>query len=182
MRYLLFVFLIASCSSQRYYIVRHAERAVVTKDSLQYTPNDPPLSSAGEVRSFVLREELKNKHIDNIYSTSFHRTIATASPFAIASGNMVIQNYSPSKDSLNAFIERVKAIKKGSVLIVGHSNTVDDIVNTLTGEKNVPADLKEFEYDNLYIIRKKKDKMEFSQKKYGYPSNPERSSPAMKTN
>ena len=87
---------------------------------------------------------------------------------------MAIQNYSPSKDSLDAFIGRLKALKKGSVLIVGHSNTVDDIVNKLTGEKSIPGDLSDSQYDNMYIIQKKKGKMEFSQKKYGYPSNPEK--------
>jgi broad specificity phosphatase PhoE len=176
MRYLLpvLVLLAVSCTSQRYYVIRHAEKAIVTKDSLGFTASNPPLSDPGQVRAFVVRDELKNKHISTIFSTNYHRTIATAKPLATARSNMSIQNYSPSKDSLNAFIERLKAIKKGSVLVVGHSNTVDDIVNSLTGEKNIPGDLKDSEYDNMYIIRRKKDKMEFTQRKYGYPSNPEK--------
>ena len=83
-------------------------------------------------------------------------------------------NYSPSRDSLDNFISKLKNISKKSVLIVGHSNTVDDIVNKLTGEKNVPGDLNDSVYDNLYIITRKKTKFEFSQKKFGYPSNPEK--------
>jgi len=78
----------------------------------------------------------------------------------------------PSKDLLDGFITRVKAIVKESVLVVGHSNTIDDIVNKMTGEKNVPGDLNEAIYDNMYIITRKKGKFEFSPKKYGYPSNP----------
>ena len=176
MRYLFLplILLIVSCSSQRYYIVRHGEKAIVTKDSLGFTPANPPLSDPGKVRAFVLRDELMKKHISNIFSTNFYRTLSTATPLSIALNNMAIQYYSPSKDSLDAFIERLKAIKKGSVLVVGHSNTVDDIVNKLTGEKNIPGDLKDSEYDNMYIITNRKGKFEFSQKKYGYPSNPEK--------
>ncbi len=176
MRYLsmAFVLFLASCGSQRYYVVRHAEKAIVTKDSSGYTPSNPPLSEAGQVRAIVLREELKKAHIGSIFSTNYHRTIATAKPLSVELGDLPIQLYSPSKDSADAFIAKVKAIKKKSVLIVGHSNTVDDIVNKLTGQANIPGDLKDSEYDNLYIIRKRKDKMEFSQRKYGYPSNPEK--------
>jgi len=176
MRYLLmaFVLFLVSCGSQRYYVVRHAEKAIVTRDSSGYTPSNPPLSEAGQVRAIVLREELKKAHIGSIFSTNYHRTISTAKPLSVELGDLAIQIYSPSKDSLDALMARVKAIRKKSVLIVGHSNTVDDIVNKLTGETNIPGDLNESQYDNLYIIRKKKGKMEFSQRKYGYPSNPEK--------
>lgn len=176
MRYLLLVFVsgVVACSSQRYYIVRHAEKAIVTKDSLGFSTANPPLSEPGQVRAVVLREELKNKNIRNIFSTNYHRTVATARPLQAVLKNIPIQQYNSSKDSLDAFIAQLKAIRKGSVLIVGHSNTVDDMVNKLTGEKSMPGDLQDGDYDNMYIILKKKDKMEFSQKKYGYPSNPEK--------
>lgn len=163
-----------SCSSNRYFVVRHAEKAIVTKDSLGFTPANPPLSEAGKVRAFVLREELKNKHIINIFSTNFFRTISTAQPLAEQLGNLSIQMYSPSKDSLNTFIEKVLSVKRGNTLIVGHSNTVDDIVNKLAGETKVPADLKDSDYDNLYIITRKGKRMIFSRQKYGYPSAPEK--------
>ena len=168
------VVLAVSCSSQRYYIVRHAEKAIVTKDSLNFTAANPPLSEAGQVRAFVLRDELSKSNIQNIFSTNYHRTVSTAMPLSVSRNNMAILYYNSSKDSLDAFIEKLKTIRKGSVLVVGHSNTVDDIVNKLTGQKNVPNDLLDSEYDNMYIISRKKDKMEFLQKKYGYPSNPEK--------
>jgi 2,3-bisphosphoglycerate-dependent phosphoglycerate mutase len=175
MRYLIFCLItgLASCGSQRYYVVRHAEKAIVTKDSSGFTPANPPLSEPGQVRAIVLREELKNEHIGYIFSTNYNRTIATAKPLSELK-NIAIENYSPSKDSLDAFIARLRSINKKNVLVVGHSNTVDDIVNKLTGQTNIPGDLKDSDYDNLYIIRKRKRKMEFSQRKYGYPSNPER--------
>ena len=164
---------IVSCSSPRYFVVRHGEKAIVTKDSLGFTPSNPPLSEAGQVRAIVLREELKDEKISNIFSTNYHRTMSTARPLADLK-NMSIQLYSPSKDSLAAFITKLKAVKKGTVLVVGHSNTVDDIVNALVGETKIPGDLSEAIYDNMYIIRKRKNRMDFVQTKYGYPSNPEK--------
>jgi broad specificity phosphatase PhoE len=163
-----------SCSSNRYFVVRHGEKAIVTKDSAGFTPANPPLSEAGQVRAFVLRDELKNKNIRNIFSTNFSRTITTAKPLSEQEGKLPIQLYSPSKDSLNAFIEKLLAIKIGNVLVVGHSNTVDDIVNKLSGGIKIAADLKDNEYDNLYIITRKGKKMVFTQRKYGYPSAPEK--------
>lgn len=164
--------ILSSCGSQYYYVVRHAEKAVVTKDSMMFSSANPPLSDAGQVRAFVLRDELKNKKIGHIFSTNYVRTVSTAKPLSEAIGQPV-QLYSPAKDSLQPFINKLKSIEKASILVVGHSNTVDDIVNTLTGEKNVPGDLNESVYDNIYIIKRKGDKFIFSQKKYGYPSNPE---------
>lgn len=177
MKYLLplVVILAVSCSSNRYFIIRHAEKAIVTKDSAGYTPANPPLSEAGQVRAFVLREELKNKHIRNIFSTNYFRTISTAQPLKEQLGDVPVQLYNPSKDSLNSFIEKILVIKKGNTLIIGHSNTVDDIVNKLAGETKIPADLKDSAYDNLYIITRKGKKMIFSQRKYGYPSADEKS-------
>ena len=132
-----------------------SEKAIVTKDSLNFTAANPPLSEAGQVRAFVLRDELGKKNIENIFSTNYHRTVSTAMPLSDARNNMTIQYYNSSKDSLDSFIEKLKAIRKGNVLVVGHSNTVDDIVNKLTGEKNVAGDLRDSEYDNMYIIRYK---------------------------
>jgi broad specificity phosphatase PhoE len=176
MRHLFPVFLLflASCSSQRYYIVRHAEKEVLTKDSAMFSAANPPLSNAGQVRAFVLRDELKKKHIGTIYSTNYHRTMNTARPLSQAIG-VPIYPYSASKDSLEPFITRLNAIHRKSVLIVGHSNTIDDLVNRLTGERSIPGDLNESIYDNMYILTRKKDKYLFAQKKYGYPSNPENS-------
>ena len=47
--------------------------------------------------------------------------------------------------------------------------TVDDIANKLCGEKVVPGDLKDNEYDNLFIIKRKGNHFSFTGKKYGTP-------------
>jgi broad specificity phosphatase PhoE len=124
------------------------------------------LSEAGRVRAIVLRDELRHKYIKHIYSTNTIRTFTTAEPLSKAIGIPIVVY--KDVDSLTSLI----LMEKGNVLVVGHSNTVDDIVNKLTGEKKIAADLKDPEYDNLFIVKIKGKKKTFSQRKYGYPSNP----------
>ena len=128
--------------------------------------NDPPLAEAGKIRALVLRDELGNKHISHIYSTNTARTMSTAEPLSEVK-KIKIELYG-NIDSLVYLIQSTK----GNVLIVGHSNTVDDIVNKLCGEKKIAADLTDSEYDNLFVIKYRGKKIRFTQHKYGYPSNP----------
>ena len=164
------ILLLASCS-RTIYVVRHAERMKAPANASGMVSNDMPLSEAGKVRSFVLRDELMNKRIRHIYSTNTVRTISTADPLSQVL-NVPIQIYN-TKDSLDQFIEMVRNMK-GNMLVVGHSNTVDDIVNKLCRETKVPGDLADSVYDNFYIITQKGKKMEFRARKYGYPSAPEK--------
>ena len=160
----------SSCGSVKYYIVRHAEKETASAGTTMSTPNDPPLSAAGRVRAIELKEALRGKGIQYIYSTNTVRTIATAQPFNELRGATKIETYN-TRDSLDQFIQKLKEIKKGNSLIVGHSNTVDDIVNKLCGEIKIPGDLPDSEYDNLYIVTKKGNRMKFENKTYGTPTN-----------
>lgn len=141
---------LTSCT-QTYYIVRHAEKAVPSMGPTMSTPDDPPLSEVGFKRAEALREALKDKGINNIFSTDTKRTRSTAEPFRAFTG-LAIQAYGPRIDSI--FISRLKSTK-GNTLVVGHSNTVDDIVNGLMGENKL-TDLEDSEYDNIFIIRYKR--------------------------
>jgi phosphohistidine phosphatase SixA len=112
---------------------------------------------------------LGGKNIKNIFSTNTLRTISTAKPLKELFLNMPVQIYSSKPDSMDAFIQQLKSIRKGNVLIVGHSNTVDDIANKLSGKTVVPGDLKDNEYDNLFIIKRKGKGFVFKAEKYGAP-------------
>jgi broad specificity phosphatase PhoE len=169
MRYFFYavVLITTACSPNRYFIVRHAEKTILTKDSASMMMSNPPLSEAGKVRAFVLRDELAHKHIKHIYSTNTLRAISTAGPLS-EQKNIKIEIYG----NVDSLVSLLKSIK-GNVLIVGHSNTIDDIINKLCGRTAIPADLKDSEYDNLFILKGKKGHIQFTKKKFGYPSNPE---------
>ena len=49
---------LSACSSGKYYIVRHAEKAVVTKDTVGMMASNPPLSEPGKVRAFCYNEQV----------------------------------------------------------------------------------------------------------------------------
>lgn len=164
------IIIFSSCGSVKYYIVRHAEKETASAGTMMSTPNDPPLSAAGRVRAIELREVMKGKRIRYIFSTNTVRTIATVQPFNELRGATKIELYN-TRDSLDHLIQKLKEIKKGNSLIVGHSNTVDDIVNKLCGETKIPGDLPDSEYDNLYIVTKKGSHFKFENKTYGTPTN-----------
>jgi phosphohistidine phosphatase SixA len=151
-----------SCSSSRYYVVRHAEKGTVPAGSSMMA-NNPPLSEAGIQRAQTLKKLLQTKKIGYIFSTNTIRTQSTAEPTR-SFFNLQTTTYNPMPDS--TFITKLKALKKNT-LIVGHSNTVDDIVNKLSGKINIPADLPETAFDNLYILKKKGKKILFYASKYG---------------
>jgi broad specificity phosphatase PhoE len=132
--------------------VRHAEKTKPLAGMSVIEANDPPLSDSGNLRALALKERLMGENIRHIFSTNYRRTLNTAKPLDEYLLGVQTELYSPKKDSAAAFIEKLKAIKKGNVLVVGHSNTIDDIANQLCGKTVVPGDLKETDYDNLFKI------------------------------
>jgi broad specificity phosphatase PhoE len=171
MKYLLLIalFSLGACGNT-IYIVRHAEKEPVPAGASQMMASNPPLSEAGKVRAFSLREKLQHERIRYIFSTNTIRTVSTARPLNELLGTTRIELYSSKKDSADFFIAQLKSIKKGNVLVVGHSNTIDDIANQLCGKTVVNGDLKDHQYDNLFVIKRKGRMYRFTRKKYGQPS------------
>ena len=164
MKPIVYIFLCAftaSCSHS-YYIVRHAEKLKAAAGSAISAPNDPALSETGKMRAEKLKETLIDKKIKYIFSTNTIRTLNTAKPLSEAIGIKTML-YKPGKDS--AFIEQLKRLKKNT-LIVGHSNTIDDIVNLLCNKINIPADIADSVYDNLFIVTYRGKNISFKQLKY----------------
>ena len=154
---LLTAILLTSCSST-YYIVRHAEKEAASSNMT----SDVPLSAAGKERAEALKQELQHKHIRRIYSTNYIRTRETAQPLSSATG-VAIETYDPRDTT---FTGRLKDLKKGNTLIVGHSNTVDDLVNRLTG-KQLLQDLPDTQYGDLFVVTKKGKRYQYAVKHFG---------------
>ena len=131
--------LFPACTT-RYYIVRHAER-------LNNTP-DSPLSSTGNARAVILRDTLQGKKIKHIFASTFQRTQQTAQPLATAL-SLDLKIYRP--DTTAGLVSRLKKIRGNNVLVVGHSNTVPDIVEGLSGQ--TVAEISEDDFDNLFIVK-----------------------------
>ena len=142
--------------SKTYYIVRHAEKDAAVPS------NDPPLSNAGTARAMALRDSLVSKEISAIFSTSTNRTLSTAHYTSQQKG-ITVQTYGPIPDA--AFITQLKQLP-GNILIVGHSNTVDDIVNGLCGETKI-QDLAESEYGDLFVVTISGTLAVYSKKHFG---------------
>jgi broad specificity phosphatase PhoE len=130
---------LSSCTTT-YYISRHAEKA--------NSSGNTPLSTAGFARADALRDTLINKGIDNIFVSTALRTQQTAAPTAQAiSITPVIEG------STQDLIQRLKNMRdQRQVLVVGHSNTVPQIIDALMDSpQNIQ--ISENEFDNLFIIR-----------------------------
>lgn len=164
---LLIVFTCTSCV-HTYYLSRHAEKNEAATGGT--TTQATPLSQDGENRANALRDVLSGTKIAYMFSTNTVRTRSTGRPTAIAqNADTLLYNAAPGSDSMQKFIARLQRIKK-NVLIIGHSNTVDDIANALSGKQSVPGDLADNQFDNLFVIKYRTffgTKKIFSVRKYG---------------
>jgi phosphohistidine phosphatase SixA len=129
-------------------VVRHAERADSGGGGMA---SDPELSEAGEVRARRLAEILADVELTAVFATQYKRTVQTAEPTAASHGLTVTSVPSADTAGLAARIRK----SSGPVLVVGHSNTVPDIVKAL-GVK-VPVTVEDSEYDHLFIVTRARE-------------------------
>ncbi|MEO6517881.1 MAG: phosphoglycerate mutase family protein [Pseudoxanthomonas sp.] len=123
-------------------VVRHAEKA--TDDA-----KDPSLSDLGLQRAKRLAVRLDREPLVAAYATGFRRTRQTAQPTADAHRIAITAYDAPLPAA--AFASQLRAAhERGSVLVVGHSNTVPDIVAALSG---TPVEaMTEQQFDRLYRV------------------------------
>ena len=112
---------------------------------------DPGLSGAGIKRAATLARMLAGSGITAIFTSSLRRTKDTAAPLAAQ------LSISPSviDDDFAAAAAQVKAAGNGvaagtCVLVVGHSNTVPEIITALGGPSNVVIGATEF--DRMFVL------------------------------
>jgi phosphohistidine phosphatase SixA len=150
----------ADTSETRVILVRHADK------NMDWVGDDPPLSAAGRERAHALAHVLRDAHVDVIYSTYFLRARATAESVAVMAGDSVEV---VDQAHAEALAQRVWSADRGrTVLIVGHSDTVPEIVRALC--PLAPADLGTLSYDRLFIVtRRGGDAPHLIQLRYGAP-------------
>jgi broad specificity phosphatase PhoE len=126
-------------------VVRHAEKAAVPGD-------DPPLSAVGEARARALAAALRDAGVTTILTTQWKRTGATAAPLAAAAGITPTVVGTGGADVARHAADVAAAARRagGTVLVVGHSNTVGPIVAALGGPAGVR--LCDAQYATLHTV------------------------------
>ncbi len=154
MRTFLFLCLLSSsAAAQTVYVVRHAERQDDSKDTA--------LSQAGLERAVALRETMKPQRLTKVFITHYRRTQQTAAP------TLMERKLTPivlQADQTRELIEAITKLKPTDVaLVVGHSDTVPEIIAALSGEK---ITIEHKEYDKLFVLRRA-DKWTLERARYG---------------
>lgn len=132
----------SATTTTTFIIVRHAEKGTDDK-------KDPSLSEAGLLRAERLAARLADKPLVAAYATDYRRTRQTAAPAAEAHG-IAVTVYDAQLPATTLVSQLRKAHTHGTVLVVGHSNTVPEIVAAFAGTV-VPA-MTDDEFDRLYRI------------------------------
>ena len=121
------------------YVTRHGERA-------GEMATDPDLTPQGQARARHLATLLRTAGIAHIFSTATRRTRQTAQPLATGLA-LEVQIYDPAQPG--KLVDQVKGLKSNA-LVVGHSNTVPELVKQFGGKPVSP--IGDMEYDRLYQL------------------------------
>jgi broad specificity phosphatase PhoE len=126
-------------------LVRHAEKQLGTIE-------DPPLTQEGDERAQRLAGLFGDRSavgaVQAIYATKTRRAQATAAPLAARLGLPV----AIADDPPGALARRLRREQHGGVtLVVGHSNTVPQIVAALTSRQDIPA-IADDDFGTIYVV------------------------------
>ena len=138
-------------AQQVVFVVRHAERAdggagSTTPAAPGMMANDPPLSAAGEQRAAKLSSMLAAAGIKQIFVTEYRRTAQTAAPLA---SRLTLTPIVVTARDADALIAQVRGAQ-GSVLVVGHSNTIPGLLTRLGVSETVT--LADSDYDDVFVV------------------------------
>jgi phosphohistidine phosphatase SixA len=128
----------AAVPARTVYVMRHLQKAA---------GNDPPLSQAGTANAKRLADLLAGANIKALFASPTRRAQETAAPLASGLG-LTVTPYDPRDP---AALESAAKTVAGNILIVGHSNTVPDLVERFGGKR--PADLSEQDYGVIYVVK-----------------------------
>lgn len=136
-----------SATSTTVVVVRHAEKEIGAI-------SDAPLSPEGEQRADRLANMFGDTQpfgrLARIYVTNTRRTQQTALRLSQRLGitSEVVDAKTESADLAHRILDENRGSR---VLVVGHSNTVPEIVKALSGADDVPP-IGEEEYDTMYVV------------------------------
>ena len=133
----------AAAAQATIFLVRHAERADSGGGGMA---SDPALSAAGRARAASLAAMLKDARLTAVFATELKRTQQTAAPTAKA--HQLTVSTVPAAQTA-ALVAKLKAAT-GAVLVVGHSNTVPEVIAALG--VTPPVTIGDAEFDNLFIV------------------------------
>jgi phosphohistidine phosphatase SixA len=131
-------FLFAEDHAGLVFLVRHAEKGSEAKDAL--------LSAQGHQRAQCLARTLGDAGIREILVTRVVRTQQTAEPLA---KKLRIVPTILEADDIDSFLRKLREAKNENVLVVGHADTLPNIIEKLGGGKIV---LENSDYDKLFVF------------------------------
>ena len=127
-------------------VIRHAEKEAISAP-------DPELSEAGQARAALLvrmfGETPGAGRLDAIYTSSALRSRMTAAPLAARLG--IVPIVAPSDDPKGLAHRIVRENSGKRVMVIGHANSVPDIVAALSGQSDIPP-IGEEEFGTMYIV------------------------------
>ena len=121
------------------FIVRYAEKASTGG-------KDPDLSVEGQKRADALANMLKDSQITSVFVTEFKRTQETAAPTARAAH--VNPTVIPAND-MASLVQKLRALK-GNALVVGHGNTIPDLLKAIGIA--TPVTIPEDDYTEVFAV------------------------------
>lgn len=104
-------------------LIRHAEKA-------DDDPRDPSLSQAGRKRVDKLVSRLRDTPLTAVYASGYRRTQQTAAPIA-AAHHLAVATYDAARPAADFAGALRSANPTGTVLVVGHSNTIPALAQAL---------------------------------------------------
>jgi broad specificity phosphatase PhoE len=128
-------------------LIRHAEKQVGAID-------DAPLTPQGELRAARLAQMFGDSNafgrVQQIYVSDTRRSQQTAAGLAqrLNLKPVVVDGKSSSAELARRVLQENRG---GLAIIVGHSNTVPQLVTALSDMKEVPA-IEDQEFDTMYVV------------------------------
>jgi len=121
------------------WLVRHTEK-------VDDGTRDPVLTAAGKAQAELLAVILRDAGIGTVYSTDYFRTRDTAVPVA-KMAEVEITLYDPASPQV---LVKQLLDASGSCVVVGHSNTIPELVKMLGGDPK--GEIAHDEHDRLYQV------------------------------